>query len=146
MQKFRQSTMVFEKPNILSENFKTLRNPNYHMIQYFFVEILHTFPTYQCLQILSYLRKSRKTWFLHIYKNRFIINPRSKQNKKSLERPFVDIGKQKTCAKFQQKILNSMIVGSRQNFQFSRQITCFLGSDRTLCKFKQWIWHYLKIH
>ena len=29
---------------------------------------------------------------------------------------FVDITKQKTCAKFQQKMLNSMVVGARQSF------------------------------
>ena len=33
---------------------------------------------------------------------------------------FVDIVKQKMCAKFQQKILNSVVVGVRQSFQFFR--------------------------
>ena len=32
--------------------------------------------------------------------------------------PFEDITKQKTCAKFQQKILNSMVVGARGSFHF----------------------------
>ena len=41
---------------------------------------------------------------------------RSKQNKKDPEHPFVDTGKQKTCAKFQQKISNSRIVGASQSF------------------------------
>ena len=47
IQKFRQSSIVFEKPDILSENLKTLTNSNYPTVQYFFAE---TFPTYQCLQ------------------------------------------------------------------------------------------------
>ena len=35
---------------------------------------------------------------------------------------FVDIGKTETCAKFQKKILNFMVVGARQSFHFFRQI------------------------
>ena len=45
--------------------------------------------------------------------------------KKNREHPFVDIDKQEACAKFQQKTLNSMVVGARQNFQFFRQKTDF---------------------
>ena len=41
--------------------------------------------------------------------------------------PFVDITRQKTSAKFQQKILKSIVVGAHQNFQFFRQKTWFLG-------------------
>ena len=43
IQKFRQSSIVFEKPGILSENLKTLMSSNYPTVQYFFAEILHTF-------------------------------------------------------------------------------------------------------
>ena len=50
MHKFRQSSIVFEKPGILSENLKTLTSSNYPTVQYFFAETSHTFPTYQCLQ------------------------------------------------------------------------------------------------
>ena len=35
---------------------------------------------------------------------------------KNPEHPFVDSGKQERCAKFQHKILNSMVAGARQNF------------------------------
>ena len=62
----------------------------------------------------------------------FINNSRSKQNKKNPTHPFVDITKSKTCAKCQQKKLNSMVVGARQSFQFSRQKTWFLGNNRDL--------------
>ena len=37
---------------------------------------------------------------------------------KNPEDPFVDFGKQETCAKFEQNILNFVIFGARQSFQF----------------------------
>ena len=37
-------------------------------------------------------------------------------NKKNPEHAFVDITKYKTCAKLQQKILNSMVVRARQSY------------------------------
>ena len=37
-QKFRQSTMVFEKAGILSQNLKILTSPKYPTVQYFFAE------------------------------------------------------------------------------------------------------------
>ena len=52
IQKFRQSSIVFEKAgiNILSENVKTLASSKYTTVQYFLLKLSHTFPTYQCLQ------------------------------------------------------------------------------------------------
>ena len=50
IQKFRQSSIVFEKPGILSENLKTLTSSNYPTVQYFFAQTSHTSSTYQCLQ------------------------------------------------------------------------------------------------
>ena len=38
MQKFRQSSIVFEKPNILSENLKTLTCSNYPAVQFFLLK------------------------------------------------------------------------------------------------------------
>ena len=61
-------------------------------------------------------------------------NSRSKQNKKNTEH---------SCAKFQQKILNPMVVGARQSFQFSRQKTWFLENNRALSKFLYGVSHYL---
>ena len=49
IQKFRQSSIVFEKRDFLSGKLKTLRSSNYPAVQYF-AETSHTFPTYQCLQ------------------------------------------------------------------------------------------------
>ena len=56
----------------------------------------------------------------------FINSSKSKQNKKNLTHAFADITKEKTYAKFQQKILNSVAVGARQIFQFFRQKPGFL--------------------
>ena len=50
IQKFRQSSIVFEKPGIVSENLETLTSSNHPTVQYFFAETLHAFCTYQCLQ------------------------------------------------------------------------------------------------
>ena len=47
----------------------------------------------------------------------------------------LDISEQEPCPKSQQKILNSMVVGARESFQFFRQITRFLGNNGALSKF-----------
>ena len=39
IQKFRQSSIFFEKPGILSENLKTLTSSNYPTIQYFLLKL-----------------------------------------------------------------------------------------------------------
>ena len=39
IQKFRQSSIVFEKPGILSENLKTLTSSNYPTVQYFVLKL-----------------------------------------------------------------------------------------------------------
>ena len=41
IQKFKQSSIVFEKPGILSENLKTLKNSNYPTVQYFCWNFAH---------------------------------------------------------------------------------------------------------
>ena len=49
IQKFRQRSIVFVKPGILSENLET----DEHQLPYssiFFAKTLHSFPTYQCPQ------------------------------------------------------------------------------------------------
>ena len=50
VQKFRQSSIIFEKPGILSENLKTLMSFNYPTVQYFFAETSNTFSTRHCLK------------------------------------------------------------------------------------------------
>ena len=41
------------------------------------------------------------------------------------------------------KYIKLVLVGARQSFQFSRQITCFLENKRALSKFKYRILHHL---
>ena len=50
IQKFRQSSIVFEKPGFLSEKLKTLTSSNYHRVQYIFRNFVH----------VSYLSMSTK--------------------------------------------------------------------------------------
>ena len=51
----------------------------------------------------------------------FANNSRPRQNKKNSEHPFADIDKKEKFVKFQQKVLNSMVVGFCQSFQFFKQ-------------------------
>ena len=71
MQKFKQSSIVFEKPGILSENLNTLTSSNYPTVQYLLLKLrTHFLPTnvykkvcgifLNFVQILSYLQKNKK--------------------------------------------------------------------------------------
>ena len=70
-------------------------------------------------------------------------NSRSNPNKNKSEHPFEHIDKCETCARFQQKLSYSKVVGGRQSFQFFLQNTWFLGNNRVLSKFLYGILHYL---
>ena len=74
IQKIRQSSIVFEKPGIFSENFKTLTSSNYPTVQYFLSKLRTRFlltNAYKrvcgvflfCLD-LELFAKIKKTWFL----------------------------------------------------------------------------------
>ena len=103
IQKFRRSSIIFEKPGILSENLKTLTSSNYPTVQYFFPETSHTFSTYQCLLKGSWdfelfrswiiLKKFKRPGLYTVVFYTFIKNSRPKQNKKNPKHPFVDIAK-----------------------------------------------------
>ena len=43
IQRFKQSSIVFEKPGILSENLKTLTSSNYPTVQYFLLKLCTRF-------------------------------------------------------------------------------------------------------
>ena len=75
IQKFRQSSTVFEKPGNLSENLKTLTSSNYPTVQYFLLKrrtrllVTNVYKSVVeffefCLDF-SCLQKLKKTWFLH---------------------------------------------------------------------------------
>ena len=74
-QKFRQSSIVFEKPGIFSENLKTLTRSNNPRVQYFLLKHRTNFlltNVYKrlfgiflfCLE-LELFAKIKKTWFPH---------------------------------------------------------------------------------
>ena len=101
IQNFRQSSIVFERPGILSENLKTVTSSNYPTVQYFLLKLRTRFlltNVYKrvcgiflfCLD-LELFEKIKKTWFLHTRFYIFIKNSRSKENFKSPEHPFLDI-------------------------------------------------------
>ena len=73
IQKFRQSSIVFEKPGIFSENLKTLTSSNYPTVQYVLLKLCTRF-----YALIFYI---------------FITNSRSKQNLKNPRPTFVDIDK-----------------------------------------------------
>ena len=43
IRKFRQSSIIFEKPGILSENLKNLTSSNYPTVQYFMLNFAQIF-------------------------------------------------------------------------------------------------------
>ena len=63
--RFRQGSFISEKPGYFLEKIKTLTSPNYHRV--FFVEILHTFPSYQCQQHMCAYHGVRNVWGLQLY-------------------------------------------------------------------------------
>ena len=63
----------------------------------------------------------------------------NKKKTRNPAHPFVDIGKNRTCAKSQQKLLKSMTVVARQSFQFFRQNTWLLENNRALSEFSSGI-------
>ena len=75
IQKFRQSSTVFEKPGVSSENLKNLTSSNYPTVQHFLLKLRTRFlltNLYKrvcgiflfCLD-LELSAKIKKTWFLH---------------------------------------------------------------------------------
>ena len=69
IQKFRQNTIVFEKPGFLSEKLTTSTNSNYHRVEYFLLKFF-TSPTYQrvfgffyFVEILKKKKKIKKRGF-----------------------------------------------------------------------------------
>ena len=83
-----------------------------------------------------------RTWFICQNQN-YLVSPHSQKPGLSITQdlnkikenpgePFVNIGKTEMCAKFQQKMLNSIVVGARQNFNFSEKQPGF-SETKELC-------------
>ena len=93
IQKFRQSSLAFEKPGILSENLKILTSSNYPTVQYFLLKLRTRFLLtnvyksvsgiflfYLDLELFAKVKKDLVS--THSFFYTFINNSRSKQNKK----------------------------------------------------------------
>ena len=147
IQKFGQSSIVFKKPAILSKNLKILMSFNYPTVQYFLLKLrTHFLLTNVCKRMYEIFFILFRSWaickelkrsgiytrwylrFLHF----LLITQDLGKIKKNPEQLFVDIIKQKTGAKFQQKMWSYMVVGLCQIFWFFRQKTWFLGNNRSL--------------
>ena len=89
-----------------------------------------------CLDLELFAKIKKDLVSTHSQKSGLSITQDLDKIKKSPEHRFVDVGKWETCTKFQPKILNSMVVGACQSFQFFRQITWFLRNNRALSKVK----------
>ena len=96
-----------------------------------------------CLEIELFVKIKNYLFSTHSQKPVLSIIQDLNKIDKNPTHPFVDISKTETCEKFQQKILNTTLVGARQSFKFLRQITWFLWNTRALSKFKYWILRYL---
>ena len=110
------------------------------------MEILRNFPTYQCLQrgVRGFLFCLSLELFAKIKKG--LVSTHSQKPGLSKTQDLNKIKKSRTplcrhlqvgiVCKISAKILNSVVVGARQKFQFVRKITWFLGNNRALSKSK----------
>ena len=104
IQKFRQSSIVFEKPGILFENLKILTSSNYPIVQRFLLKLctrLLLTNVYKrvcgiflfCLD-WRFLQKLKKNLVCtHSFLALLLITQDQNKNKKNFTHPFVDITK-----------------------------------------------------
>ena len=90
MQKFRQTSTVFEKPGILSKNLKIFTSSNYPTVQYSCKSVCGIF--FILFRSWIICKNLKRPGFYTLVFYTFINNSRSKQNKK-IPHPFVDITK-----------------------------------------------------
>ena len=100
-------TIISEKPGYLSRKLKTLTSSNYHKVKYFLKIFCTRF-------LLNNIYKRKFGFFFFLDLELFI---KFLQITQDPEHPLVVIGKQETCAKFQQK--NIKLYGSWSSSKFS---------------------------
>ena len=99
IQKFRQNSIVFEKPGILSENLKTLTSSNYPTVQYFLLKLRTPFlltNVYKGVCGIFFIlfrswvicKNLKRPGFYTLVFYTFINNSRSKRNKKKSHTSF----------------------------------------------------------
>ena len=150
IQKFRKSSIVFEKTGILSEKLKILTSSNYHRVQNFLGGVYkQVFWILFILFISRVICKNKNgPGFYALTETTFftflLITQNLNKIKKTPEHSFEDIiVKQRTWAKFQQKMLNSMAVGDHQSFPFFRRAIQSLGDNRALLILRYRVFHFL---
>ena len=127
----------------MAENLETFTSSNYSTVYDILLKLLTHFQLtndYKSVCRISFIlfrslvicKKLKRPGFYTLAFYILLITQDLNKNKKNPEHPFVDIIKWKTCSKFQQKVLNSMVVGAHQSFQLFRQKTWFLGNNRPL--------------
>ena len=113
-QKFRESSIVFEKLGILSKKSETLTSSNCRRVEYFLLKFCTRFRltiVYKSVFGIFFFIWFRSRVICKLQNNLvstvtetiFINNSRPKQNKKYPEHPFVEIVKQETCVNFSKK-------------------------------------------
>ena len=146
IQKFRQSSIAFEKPCFLSEKLKLLTSSNYHRVQYFLLKLCTLFLLTDSqkrvvgifflfsldLELFAEIKNDMVS--KHSFFTFLLITQDLNKTKQNPGHSFIDIVKQETCAKFHQKISNFSAVGALQSFQFSRPMAWSLGNNRVLSK------------
>ena len=144
--KIRKSSIVFEKPSILSENLKILTSSNYHRAQCFLLKlnacsllanIYKRVFGIACILFRSWVicKNQKDLVFTYSFFTFLLITQDLNKIKKSRTSFCRHCYVRKVC-KISAKILNSMIVRAHQNFQFFRQITWFLHNNRSFSKFR----------
>ena len=147
--KFRQSSYITKNSVYLSEKLKTLTSStttvefNIFLLKFYTpFRLTNVYKSEACVGFFKILFRSwviAKPGFHECVETRYFLilanNSGSKLNKKNPTHAFVDIGEKGTCAKFQLKLLKSMVVWVRQIFQFFRQNTWFPENNRALSKF-----------
>ena len=117
IQKFRQSSPVFEKPGICLKNWKLWRPPTTTEFHNFIWNFAHVSYLPICLQNDARDIILFRSWVIcknkkdlvskHSQKPGLSITQDLSKISKNLKHHFVDIGKQETCIKFQQKFCGS---------------------------------------
>ena len=112
--KFRQSSIVFEKPGFLSEKLKTLTNSKYHRVRAFLLKLCTLFLLTNvcifgiflfCLDLELFAKNRKDLVSTHSLFTFLIIIQDLNEIKKNPVHPFAELIKQETCAKCQPKTL-----------------------------------------
>ena len=137
-QKFRQRSIVFEKPRILPEKLKTLTSSNYLRVEYLLLKFCTHFPLinvyknvfgiyFNLFRSWVILQKLKKTWFLHTHRNlfffTFLLITRDLNKVKKSRTPFSRHCYVEDVCKTSAENVQLCNTGSPQSFQFFRQVT-----------------------